>query len=279
MTKGVYGMKKFSRLSVLLIAMLMLLAACGSDEPADSEAASGNAKKKIRVVTDAAYAPMEYQDKGEIVGLDVDFMKAVAEEAGYELEIEHVGWDPIFIEIESGRADAAISSISITEDRKETYDFSVPYFLSTNKILVPEGSDIKSAKDLKGKTVAVQSGTTGQIVTEKILGQNSKDIKKFENNTLAIMELTKGGADAVVADNAVIEYYAKNNPKDKLVVIEDTENFDAEFYGVMFPKDSKLKKDFDEAINELLDNGKYEELYSKWLSGDANVELLKEQQK
>mgnify|MGYP006334982219 FL=1 len=97
MEKGVNEMKKFRRLSVLLFAMLMLLTACGSDEAAESEAAGGDGKKKIRVVTDAAYAPMEYQDKGEIVGLDIDFMKAVAEEAGYELEIEHVGWDPIFI--------------------------------------------------------------------------------------------------------------------------------------------------------------------------------------
>ena len=264
-------------LSLCLMASLAL-AGCGSAEK-DSEV-TGEEKKKLRVVTDAAYSPMEFMDGGDIVGFDIDVLEAVMEEAGYEYEIEHIGWEPILIEMESKRADAAISSITIDEDRQKTYDFSVPYFLSTNKILVKEGSDIKSAEDLKGKKVAVQSGTTGMIVTEKILGKNNKDIKKFESNTLAVMEMVQGGADAVVADNAIIEEYAKNNPDEKLVVIEDKANFDAEFYGIMFPKGSKeLQEDIDGAINEILDNGKYEEIYSKWLSGTPDLEALKEQQK
>jgi len=265
-----------------MLSFMFLLAACGTSQETTSgegsEAGETEEKKTLRVVTDAAYAPFEYQDKGEIVGFDVDFIEAVAEEAGYEIEIEHVGWDPLFVEIKDEIADFGISAITINDDRKQTYDFSVPYFLSTNKILVPEGSDIASAADLEGKVVAVQAGTTGQEAVEGIMGKNNKNMKQFENNNLAIMELTSGGADAVVADNTVVEEYVKNNPDQKLTVVEDTDSFASEYYGLMFPKGSELKAEFDEAINKVLDSGKYAEIYNEWFGSDPDIENLKAQQ-
>ncbi|MCM3585643.1 basic amino acid ABC transporter substrate-binding protein [Mesobacillus maritimus] len=266
----------------IVLLLMAFLAACGttaeetssSQEEGQSEA---EAPKKLRVVTDAAYAPMEFQDKGEVVGFDIDFIKAVAEEAGYELEVEHVGWDPIFVEIESKRADIAISSITITEERKQSYAFSVPYFQSTNKILVPEGSDIQNAENLKGKKVAVQNGTTGQMAMDALIGKNDPNIKKFEDNNLAIMEMESGGADAVVADNMIVEEYAKNNPDKKLKVIEDSA-FDSEFYGLLFPQDSELVEEFNKAINAVLDNGTYSEIYQEWFGIEPNIKVLKEQQ-
>lgn len=269
------------KVSLLLMAMVfaVIFAACGSEETSSgANGDSGSDKKTLRVVTDANYSPFEYMDGDKIVGFDVDFVNAVAEEAGYEVKIENVGWDPLFLEVKNKSADFGMSAITINEDRKQTYDFSTPYFLSTNKILVPENSDIKSAEDLKGKTISVQNATTGQASAEKLLGKNNKNIKKFENNNLAIMELTSGGADAVVADNTVIEEYAKNNPDQKLVVIEDEAAFDSEFYGLMFPKDSEIKADFDEATKKIIDNGKYTEIYKKWFKVEPDLEALKEQQ-
>ncbi|WHZ04083.1 basic amino acid ABC transporter substrate-binding protein [Neobacillus sp. YX16] len=272
-------MKKFKLLTTFLVmAFMLMLTACGSSETSGNGDGSDKEKKTLRVVTDAAYAPFEYQDKGEIVGFDIDLIKAVAKEAGYEIDIAHTGWDPIFVELEKKIADIGISSITINDDRKKTYDFSVPYFLSTNKIMVPEGSDIKSAEDLKDKTVAVQNATTGQEAVEGLLGKNSSQIKKFENNNLAILELKAGGADAVVADNTVIEEYAKNNPNDKFVIIEDKDAFAQEFYGLMFSKGSKIKADFDKALNEVFDNGTYAEIYKEWFKVDPDVQLLKDQQ-
>lgn len=277
-------MKKLSKLGlVLVLGLMMLLTACGSSETGSTDSGSSgdsgsDEKKKLRIVTDAAYAPFESLDGDKVVGFDVDFISAVLEEAGYEVVApENVGWDPLFIEIESEEADLAISAITIDKKRQQTYDFSVPYFLSTNKILVPKDSDIKSGADLKGKKVAVQNGTTGQATAESILGENSTDIKKFENNNLAIQELLAGGADAVIADNTVIEEYAKNNPDQNLVVIAD-DSFAQEFYGVMFPKGSELKAEFDEAINKVFDSGKYEEIYKEWFGVAPDVENLKAQQ-
>lgn len=267
-------MKKIMIYSMLCGALLLLLAGCGKDGSTE-----GGGQKTLRVVTDAAYSPMEFMDKDKVSGFDIDFIRAAAKEAGYKVKVEHVGWDPLFVEVKAKRADIGISAISIKPDREKSYAFSVPYFISTNKILVPEGSDIKSGKDLKGKRVAVQAGTTGQFVTEDILGKNNKNISKFENTTLAIMELTKKGADAVVADNAVIEEYAKKNPDKKLNVVEDP-SFAGEYYGVIFEKgNKKLKKKFDEAINTLFENGTYEKIYQKWLGSTPDIETLKEQQK
>lgn len=267
-------MKKMTISFMLVCVFLLALTGCGS-----SKEKSGDEKETLRVVTDAAFAPMEFLDKDEVKGFDVDFAKAVAEEAGYDVKVDHVGWDPMFVELENNRADMAIAAITVDEDRKDSYDFSVPYFLSTLKILVPEGSSIKSAADLKDKVVAVQSGTTGMFAAEQYLGKNSKNIKKFESNNLAILELTKGGADAVIADNAIVEEYAKNNPKDKLVVIEDRDGFDTEVYGIMLAKgNTELKDKIDKAVNDIFENGKYEEIYEKWFGNKPDIEFLKQQQ-
>jgi glutamine transport system substrate-binding protein len=275
-------MKKISGLMMsMMVLLLLVLSACGTSQVSKDEGNSGSdgeGKKTLRVVTDAAYAPFEYQDKGKIVGFDVDFISAVAEEAGYDIEIENVGWDPLFVEIDKKTADIGISAITINDDRKQTYDFSLPYFLSTNKILVPEDSDIQSAEDLKGKVVAVQKATTGQEAVEAILGANHKDIKKFDDNNLAILELINGGADAVVADNGVIESYAKNNPEQKLVVHGDSNTFAAEYYGLMFPKGSELKSEFDAAIKTIFENGTYTEIYKEWFGQDPDLETIQAEQ-
>jgi glutamine transport system substrate-binding protein len=261
-----------------MAALMLVLSACGTSKVSNEEGENGKGgeeKKTLRVVTDAAYAPFEYQDKGKIVGFDVDFINEVAKEAGYKIDIVNVGWDPVFVEIEGKLADIGISSITINDDRKQTYDFSLPYFLSTNKILVPEDSAIQSAEDLKGKVVAVQKGTTGQEAVEAIMGANHKDIKKFDDNNLAIMELLSGGADAVVADNGVIESYAKNNPDQKLVVRGDSATFAAEYYGLMFPKGSELKEEFDAAIKTIIENGTYTKIYKEWFGQEPDLETIK----
>lgn len=255
---------------IVLVGLMGLMAACGGS-------GTGGGKEKLEIVTDAAYAPFESMDGDKIVGFDVDFLDAVMKEAGYEYELKNIGWDPLFAAIQGETADLAISAITINEDRKQTYDFSAPYFESRNMILVPEGSDIKSAEDLKGKVVAVQNGTTGQEAVESLLGDNDENIKKFENNVLAIMELLKGGADAVVADNSVVQTYVKNNPDKKLVAIPDEDSFDPEFYGLMFPKGSDLKADIDKAVKAVIEDGTYSEIYKKWFGEEPNLETLKAQ--
>ncbi|MBA2874404.1 basic amino acid ABC transporter substrate-binding protein [Thermaerobacillus caldiproteolyticus] len=261
----------------VFFSLFMALAGCGkSAEPTSS---AGDAKKKVIVGTDASFAPFEYMDKGKIVGFDVDLLDAVMKEAGLDYDLKNIGWDPLFAAVQQGKeVNLAISGITINDDRKQTYDFSVPYFESTHMILVKEDSPIKNALDLKGKVVGVQNGTTGQAAVEKLLGKENKNIKKFENTVVAIMDLLNGGVEAVVTDNAVANEYVKNNPDKKLKTIEDPTNFESEFYGLMFPKGSELKPKIDEAIKKVIDSGKYAEIYKKWFGHEPNVDNLTKQQ-
>lgn len=267
-------------LFLIIFAAIFILAACGTSASNGNSDTEGkkDEQKTLKVATDAAYAPFESMDGDKIVGFDIDVLNAVAKEAGYKLDIVHTGWEPLFIEIENKSSDLAISAISITDDRKADYDFTIPYFLSINKILLPEDSNIANANDLLDKVVAVQGGTTGHEVVEKLLGEKHQNIKSFDNNNLAIMELLSGGAEAVVADNGVLESYVKNNPDKKLKVVGDSETFDPEYYGIMFPKGSELKAEFDQAIKKVIENGTYEEIYEKWFGEKPDLETLKAQQ-
>lgn len=269
-------MKKHLKLVLFMIlGLVLVLAGCGQGNKDDGTGSGEtNGKKKLKVVTNAAFKPMEYMEKGEVVGFDVDLIKAVAKEAGYEVEVKHTGWEAMFTELEKGISDLAIAAITITDERKETYDFSFPYYEAVNKILVKEDSDIKSGEDLKGKTVAVQVETTGQYAAESILGENSPNIKKMEDVNLAIQELLKNGADAVIADKPVVDAYIKNNPEKKLKVISE-ESFVPEYYGICFPKGSPLKAEFDEALNKIFDNGTYAKIYKEWFGEEPDIEQLK----
>lgn len=252
---------------VVLVALVALSAACGQSNTTEEA-------KVLTVGTDAAYAPFEYLENGVIVGFDIDLLAAIMEEAGLEYEVKNLGWDPMLESVRSNNVDLGISAVTINDVRKETYDFSNPYFESTNMILVKEDSDIKNALDLIGKRVGVQNGTTGAEAVESILGANQAGIAKYENNVLAIMELKGGNVDAVVADNTVIIEYVQNNPNDKFVAIGDAENFEAELYGLIFPKGSEYTEKINAALKTVIENGKYAEIYEKWFEATPDVDFL-----
>lgn len=250
-----------------IVALVALSAACGQDTTTGEG-------KKLTVGTDAAYAPFESLKDGVIVGFDIDLLDAVMKEAGIDYEVKNLGWDPMLESVRSSNVDLGISAVTINDDRKQTYDFSNPYFESTNMILVKEGSDIKNALDLKDKKVGVQNGTTGAEAVESILGANHEGIAKYENNVLAIMELKGGNVDAVVADNTVIIEYVQNNPNDKFVAIGDSENFEAELYGLIFPKGSEHRGKINAALKTVIENGTYAEIYEEWFEATPDVDFL-----
>ncbi|MCL6459695.1 MAG: transporter substrate-binding domain-containing protein [Gorillibacterium sp.] len=241
---------------VFILALALTLTGCSSKE------SSGT----IKIATDASYAPMESMDKDKIVGFDVDFLAAVMKEAGLKYKLTNTGWDTMLTSVEQGTDyKLGISSVSITDERAVTYDYSIPYFESTNMIMVKEGSDIKSALDLKDKKVAVQNATTADILMSDIMGATNSKLSKYESNVLALMELDKGGVDAVVADIAIVREYMKNNPKKNFVGVMDTANFGVEYYGILLPKGSELKAKLDPAIKAVIENGTYATIYEKWL--------------
>src|SRR5699024_24425 len=144
--------------------------------------------------------------------------------------------------------------------RQEEYDFSDPYYISNQLILVPEYSDITCFADLKDKKVAVQISTTGHEVVKELLGETSDQIVAPENLPLAIGEMINGNADAVVGDNAPVLEYMESNPDVVLKTIEDDE-FDKEYYGLMLRKgNTELLEKLNEGIKKLKESGKLAEI-------------------
>lgn len=256
---------RFLLFGVLLVSLSVVLFGCGTkDSGSSTNVGEGEVEeglRKLTVGTDATYAPMESMDeKGNIVGIDIDIVKAIAEAAGFEVEFKNIGWEPLFPAVDNGEVDFAVSSITITEDRQKTYDFTDPYFSANQLILVPEDSSVENFEDLKDKRVAVQINTTGHIVTKGLLGDTSSKIVAAETMPLAISEMINGNADAAVGDNAVIIDYKANNPKVQLKTIEDA-SFEKEFYGLMVKKgNTEIVELLNEGIQIIKDNGKLKEI-------------------
>jgi len=253
---------RFISLGLLLASVSILLFACGTDTKDSGSSKDGDSGKRVlKVGTDATYAPMEYMDeKGEIVGIDIDIVKAIAEAAGFEVEFKNYGWEPLFPALTGGEVDFAVSSITITDERKESYDFSDPYFIANQLILVPEDSKVTNFEDLKDKRVSVQINTTGHIVTKELLGETSSKIVATESMPLAISEMINGNADAAIGDNAVIIDYQANNPKVKVKTIED-DSFEKEYYGLMVKKgNSEILDMLNEGIKKIKEDGKLKDI-------------------
>jgi glutamine transport system substrate-binding protein len=265
-------MKKYKIILPLFLVLLLVLTACGNAGETSSDTSSAESKK-ITIGTGSlagAFYPIIFKDKGELAGFDIDIAKAVAKEAGYEYEIKEFGWEPLFAATQGKQIDLAITAIGITDERKETYDFSIPYFESTHVIIVKEGSDIKSALDLKGKKVGVANGSTAQIAVENAVG--NENLTQYDETPF--MQLINGDVEAIVTDNVPALEFMKSNPNEDLQIIEDKENFESEYYAIMFPKGSELKGEIDVAVKKLIQSENYKEIYIKWLGEEPDVDAL-----
>ena len=276
--------RRFLKTSSLLIAGLVL-AACGKQEaaaPAASAAAPSApppaAAAKVYVVgTDAAYAPFESQnEKGEIVGFDIDVVSAVAKKAGIEVKFVNTPWEGIFNNLAQGDRDLLVSAITITDERKQTIDFSAPYFDAQQLIAVKADSKVAKFDDLKKLKVGVQTGTTGDEVVTKLLGKTSTAIKRFESTPLALKELEASGVDAVVADNGVVIHYVANNAGAKFKTVADTASFVPEQYGIAVKKgNAELLEKINKGLADIKADGTYDKLYGQYFGTAPAAAVVK----
>lgn len=228
-------------------------------------AACAGGTKKIVIATDATWPPMEMVDESKaIVGFDIDLMNAAAKAGGFEVEFRNTAWDGIFAGLEGGKYDAVMSSVTITDERKATMDFSVQY-INAGQILIvkSEVSGVEKLTDLVGKTVGAQIGTTGAFEIDKV-----KDVKKKEYDEvgLAFADLANGRIDAVVCDTPVAAQYALQNDeyKGKLKIVGQP--FTDEYYGVAVKKGNKKVLDtINKGLQKVLDSGENKTIEAKWL--------------
>jgi peptide/nickel transport system substrate-binding protein len=282
-------MKWFKVASILTVAVMLLgmTAACGRRQPTPAAPAAEVAQpaeapapttappptevpaaKKFVIASDASFPPMEFvDDKKNIVGFDVDLITAIAKDQGFEFEVKNTAWDGIFAGLEGGEYDAVLSSVTITDERKKTYDFSEPYINAGQAVVVrADESTIASEKDLPGKTVGAQIGTTGAFAVEKISGAT---LKQYDTIDLALLDLVNKNIDAVVVDTPVAANYALASEqfKGKLKIVGQP--FTDEFYGLTVQKgDPKgLLPLFNAGLANIKASGEYDKLYAKWIGG------------
>lgn len=213
--------------SLLVAATVSVLAlgvvGCGEKkEEAKPEAANATAAapapKTIVFAADAAYPPMQYMnEQKEIVGFEVDVIKAAAEKAGFKAEFKNVAWDGIFAGLASKKYDAISSSVSITEERKATMDFSDPIMSIEQMLVVAKDSKATDLAGLKGKSIGAQIGTTSYLVIKDEKG--FKAIKTYDEVGLAMEDLVKGSIQAVVADSPVAVDYSTKKHADKIKIV------------------------------------------------------------
>jgi polar amino acid transport system substrate-binding protein len=240
-------------LIVAFVAALLLLISAGTES------------KKIVFASDVAYAPMEFIDEdGEMVGFDIDLLAAMAEAGGFEYEIRNTAWSGIFAGLSNGAYDAIISSVTITEERKATMDFTDPYINAGQVIVSREdytGEEGLSA--FEGQAVGVQLGTTADVSVSEFEGIEKK---AYDTIPFAFQDLLNGAIEAVVVDSVVAAEYVSANPayEGKLKVVG--EPFTEEFFGIAVSKGNQELLDLlNAALADVIASGKRDELIEKWL--------------
>ena len=258
----------FLRSMVLGLCTAGLLAACGGGSGGGG-GGSTDSGGSLSVGTEPAFPPFESTGQGgELQGFDIDLMNAIGEKAGKTINFQSLPFDGLIPALQSGTIDAAISGMSITDERKKTVDFSDPYFAAGLAIAVAkDNADIKTIDDLKGKRIAVQIGTTG---AEKANSIPDAKVSTFDSAPLALQELANGNADAVINDAPATAEAVKSGNIPGIQVVGQI--LTDESYGIALPKGSDNAEAINKAIGELKSDGTYATIYKKWIGSEPPAE-------
>ena len=267
---GVHGMKKLFLLllTVCLLGTAALTAGCGQ-----SDSAEQSGKKVLRVGMDASYPPFGSQDQEtkDYEGFDVDIIRAIGAEEGFDVEISNRSFDGLIPALQAKEIDVAINDITITDDRKQSVDFSKPYYIAGLGVVVRSDNDtIHTAEDLQGKTLGVSIGSTGEEAARKIPGAN---VRVFNAINEAFLEVQNGGVDAVVNDIPTNEYYVSHAGNKNVRTAEVA--LTKEDLGIAVLKgNTELLTKIDDGLAKIKANGKFSEIYEKWFGKAPPQELL-----
>lgn len=244
-------MKKILALVLAVCLFAVCFAGCGSG------------KGTIVMGCSADFPPYEFtEDDGTINGIDVEIAKAVFEDKlGYKLEIKDMEFKGIIAAVEQKAIDFGMSGMTVTDERKESVDFSDTYATAVQAIVVKKNSTkVKSDSDLANATIGVQEGTTGDIYCTDDFGADH--VKQYDKYNLAIQALLNGQVDCCVIDDAVAKSFAAAN--EELTVLDTA--YCEEEYAIAFNKgDAKLREEFNKGLAELKEEGKLDEIIAKYI--------------
>ena len=246
-------MKKMIALVLTLVMAAAFLTACGGSGVSLADVQKAG---KLVIATSPDFPPFENLENGEVVGIEIDIMNLICEEMGVELDIQQMDFESVVPGIQAGKFDAGVSGITVTEDRKKNVDFSDPYFLASQAIVVTPDSPITCKADLTGKKISVQTGTTA----EEYCMDEGYEVLAYTANNDAASALTSGKVDAWVVDNEVAVALAAEQG---LVVL--SEAMTSEPYAFAFPKGSDtLVAEFNKILAKLIADGTIQSIFDSY---------------
>jgi ABC-type amino acid transport substrate-binding protein len=255
-----------TRLTALLAVFLLAIASlaatgCGSsdDDTTSGGGGGGGGGEPLTVGSDIPYPPFEQGKPGKYTGFDIELMEAIGEKIGRKAEFQDTSFETIFRDVAQGKFEAVVSAATITEEREKAVDFSNPYYLSEQAVLVKEGSDIKSLEDADGKTVAAQQGTTGLELAKEEFGDS--EVRPYPEGPDAVNAVKAGTVEAVIIDAPVAQ-----NAVEKSGGVEIAEKVPTEEeYGIAVAQgETDLLDEINQGLEEVMDDGTYKSIYEKW---------------
>ena len=266
-------MKKF--LAVAMAAVMVLgVSACSSssseegtqetEQTEGTEEGTEATGEKYIIATDTVFPPFEFtNDEGKFVGIDVDIINAIAEDQGFEVEIQSLGFDAALLAVQSGQADGVIAGMSITDERKQTFGFSEPYFDADVTMAVAAGSDIKSYEDLAGQKVAVKTATNGATYAKSIADEYGFTVVEFKDSPTMYQDVIAGNTVACFEDEPVMAYNIQQGAG-----LEMPEGMTAAGtqYGFAVAKgeNAELLEMFNTGLANIIENGKFQEIVDSY---------------
>lgn len=265
----------------VLIASLMALTAliglaAGPAAPAQASSVSDAVRgKTFRIATDTTFAPFEFRDTtGDLVGIDMDLIREIAKTEGFEVTIQSLGFNAALQALTSKQADAVMAGMTITEQRKQAYDFSDPYFDSGVQMAIAENNDqIKGYEDLKGATVAVKTGSEGEAFARRKADQYGFRVKSVDQSSTMYEMVKSGNAQAVIDDYPVLAYGIKQGNGLKTV----TDKVPGGSYGLAVNKGANREflAAFNEGLAKLKTNGEYGKILDRYVGKKAGQTAVK----
>ena len=252
-------MKKFLAL-VLTAVLCVAFVGCTVVKETDNAA-------HYVIATDKGFSPFEFQDKeGNIVGIDMDILAAIAEDQGFTYELQYIGWDSAIAACQAGQANGMIAGASITEERKANgWTFSDGYYDATQGRAVASDSDITGFADMKGKKVAVKNGTMSNQYADSIKDEYGFEVVTFTTSPDMYQAVMGGQVDACLDDTPILKYNIKIGELD-MKFVDGTENEPAQYgFAIFDAKNQDLIDSFNEGLKNIKANGKYDEIIAKYL--------------
>ena len=237
----------------------------GASSTASLEAVKTVKSGVLTMSTNATFEPFEYKDSGKIVGIDVEIGQKIAQKLGLKLEINDVSFDSLAMELQTNKGDFVAAGWTEDPDRAKNVDFSDVYYNASQAIIVKKGSAIQKTADLKGKTVGVQGGTTGDTYCTDEDGKSAVKVgtvKRFNKGSDAISDLINGRIDAVVIDDFPANKFVEKNPSKIVKLNQPLTN---EQYAIGVKKGNKaLLNEINSVLKEMKSNGELEQIVEKY---------------